>query len=198
MYALDIFKKNNIDYSWETILIGRKLEFLLPEEVSKYAVEYLIINPDCVDSNITELAYGVPERDIDVMLEKALKNLRINIQKDGPIWNLEKRKWRYCILKTLEKSFSFESFFNAFEIIYADFGYPEDMGDFLYNVPINEISQTQEYYIETTKKEFKIFLEKEKLRIDRKATDWPKSTIYYPIDENEFKTKLKFQKNSHL
>ena len=33
MYTLNIFKKNKIPYSWATIYVGRKLQFLKPKEV---------------------------------------------------------------------------------------------------------------------------------------------------------------------
>jgi len=188
VYLLDIFKENNIHYSWSTIFVGRKLGFLFSGEVSKYAVEYLMSNPDCTDSSVAELAYGVAENKVDELLEKALKSIRWeSVEKDGPTWNLEKRKWRYCILKKLEKSFTnLRSFFDSFEMIYADFGYPEDMADFLYDIPEDKNeNQTQEYYIVITKDELRNFLNDEIIKIKNKVKNWPKSAIYYPISEDE-------------
>lgn len=192
MYTLNIFKENNINYSWETILVGRKLELLLPEEVSKYAVEYLLINPNCVNSNVTELAYGAPERDIDVMLEKALKSLEINIQKDGPSWNLEKRKWRYCILKTLANKYynDPEKFLHAYDLVWADFGHPSDMDNHLsFFVKDDEgdfkFDNLEEYFKYRMNRIINTIVNEEKIKIEKQDTNWPSSYNYPPENYNK-------------
>jgi len=85
MYSLDIFKENKIDYTWDTVFVGRKLGLLKPAEVTRHAVEYLLENPECNDPYIAELASGVSDNEVDELLEKALESIgHQNIKKMGP------------------------------------------------------------------------------------------------------------------
>lgn len=195
MYTLDIFKENNIDYSWATVYVGKKLGFLKLDQISEYAVEYLTQNPDCTDSNIAGLAYGVSENEIDEVLTKVFKNIGLNIEKDSPIWNLEKRKWRYCILKYFLTAIKDQNYLlTKIDEIYSDFGYPVDMVEFIHYPPeagFNKLMGASKDQIDTHIKElltaFESYLQEEKHRIQENVISWPDSIIYYPVDKDEFK-----------
>lgn len=188
MYTLDILKNNNIDYSWSTIYVGRKLGFLKPEEISKYAIEYLMANPHCTDSSIAELACGVPKNEIEE-LTKALNNIGLNIEKDGPIWNLEKRKWRYCILKNLASKYSNdpEKFLRAYDLVWADFGHPQDMENhlsfYVKDDTENEFDNIDDYFQHRMDRIFKTIVSEEEIKIKEQDMSWPESYNYPPKNE---------------
>lgn len=128
-YTLNIFKKAGIPYSWNTIYIGRKIDLLYFEEVMNYAIEFLLAHPEIINPYIAELASGTQENLTDEMLTKALLTMEYELpRKDCPIWNLEKRKWQYCILWLLKNTLSNPvELLDAIRLVYKDFGCPSDM-----------------------------------------------------------------------
>ncbi len=183
-YTLDIFKTTPIPYSWATLYVGRQLHILDWKQLERYAIEYLEQNPACNDPSISELAYGVKEIESDELLVAIVRSINSTMEKDGPIWNLEKRKWRYCLLQELKfllpDPFNFSQ---QYRIIYADFGYPEDMWDFLYKIsPDDNYTDSIENNIKIDERKLDIFLEKEKKKINEKSPDWPLSDYYPPIE----------------
>jgi len=97
-FDLDIFRKNNINYSWDTIAVGFILGMVSTEGILQYALEYLEKNSECKLMSVVELACNFGSLDIldardllkQVFLDLNLKNL----QKDDGRWYCEWRKWR--------------------------------------------------------------------------------------------------------
>jgi hypothetical protein len=169
-YPLDIFKEANISYSWETIYVGRKLKLLPIKEVGKYAVEYLAKHAECKNQHIAELAFGAEEQEINNLLKKVAKTLDSEIlQENSEVWNLEWRKWRYCILKSIQTNIrDAEKLLDAISFVYADFGYPEDMISFIYYMPQkSEVTNNIDQNRKTLLNNFNEFLNQEKNKIMR-------------------------------
>jgi hypothetical protein len=177
-FSLDIFKKYNISYSWETILIGRALKLIEPLAIEQFAVEYLLKNPECKNLSIIELAFGASANEIDSLLEKVSKTLNIHITIQTDIWNLERIKWRYCILKEFDAAIqNNEALLIEIEGVYAFFGYPDDMAELIYYMPpkdLNLYDPSKHTYEENCQRlinNFHAFLEKEKINILNKYID---------------------------
>jgi hypothetical protein len=154
-----------------------KLGLLNEQELEEYATHYLENNPQCTFTEIVELACGIGLKNMDIngMLLKILRYVKVDpIEKDGSIWNIEKRKWRYCLLTKLEKYLNSEHFFMKFGIINAHFGYPEDMESFLYDEATFDIPLDQKFYK---------LLNDEKEKINNEDSSWPISSLYPPYNE---------------
>lgn len=119
----------SIPHSWLTIFVGRKLNLLSAKEISQYAEHYLIEHEDSTNPNIAELAYGVEENEIDNLLEKSLLSIEYPVvSKIESRWNIEERKWRYCILKKiLNTTEDPNAIADQIDDIYSFFNYPKDM-----------------------------------------------------------------------
>lgn len=142
-YPLDIFKAENIPYSWVTIYVGRKLRLLPIKEIEKYAIEYLMDHPECKDRYVAELACDVfyyDNQEINKLLVDVFKSLNLEIiNENSTVWCLEWRKWRYCILKSMRANIQdTEKLLDAVSFAYADFGYPDDMCEIVYYMPIED------------------------------------------------------------
>lgn len=173
-YLLDIFKAANISYTWATVYVGRKLKLLPIKEVEKYAIEYLIEHPECKDQRIAELAFGVKEEEIDDLLIKVAEDLDLEVlQENSEVWNLEWRKWRYCILKSMQTNIQdAEKLLDAISFVYADFGYPEDMIRFIYYMPQqHEVTNNIDQNRQTLLHNFNEFLNKEREKIMEETKD---------------------------
>lgn len=91
-YTLDIFKTGLVPCSWPTMYVGNNLKLLSYDEISRYAIEYLLQHPNCTNQYIVELAYGLKRDEFDIFLKKILISLNYSlIEKDDPLWNLEKK-----------------------------------------------------------------------------------------------------------
>lgn len=180
---LEFFKKYMIPYSWATLYVGRQLSLVDWRELENYAAEYLEHDTSCKDSCIAELAYGVDESQSDELLKKILKTMNQQLEKDCPLWNVEKRKWRYLLLQKLKEMLHDPfNFSQGYRNIYAHFGYPEDMWDFLYNVsPTDGYTHSLEKNIKIDETKLDAFLAKEKKKIDEQSPDWPSSDYYPPL-----------------
>lgn len=168
-YPLSIFKEAHIPYSWDTIYVGRELKLLTGKEIEKYVTEYLMLHPECNNQYVIELATETEDSMIKPLLIKVFEYLGLPIiEKDSKRWNIEWIKWRYCILKFMQRNIkNINELLEAISFIYADFGYPEDMGSFIYYMPAEGINDNKEQLL--TK--LNHFLEQEKHRIESKTID---------------------------
>lgn len=176
MINLNAFKEYNIPYSWITLYVGRKLGIFTVQDIMHYAEEYLLNHSDCTDPYIAECAAGISENDsVDDLLINVFKNLKLQIpEKDDAVWNLEKRKLRYCILKPLEKKILDDYILiKHIRVVYEDFDYPEDIRKFIYPEDIKKYEElSAEDYFALLRKEFGQFLSEEKRLIDARDTSW--------------------------
>ncbi|MGB8468124.1 MAG: DUF2247 family protein [Candidatus Babeliales bacterium] len=189
---LIIFKKYGIEYTWMTLYVGRMLGLVTNHDVEQYATEYLIQNPELTDMYVAELAARTYADDyvVDDKLITVLRHFGCLIIKDSPQWNIEKRKWRYCILQNIAEVYvnECENLLQAFDDVYADFGYPEDMKPFSSFAEVPEDAKPVEDIKEYDKElcgNILHYIATEKGEIEKKNFLWPVSLIYYPIDNND-------------
>lgn len=176
-FDLDILKKNNIAYSWDTIVVGLIFGMLNVEAICQYAVEYLENNPECSLVSVVELAWNITPAnemrllDAEKLLKQVFFDLNISeMQKDESRWNLECRKWRYCILKLVEsRSKNDEELIYEIETAWVDFFYPDDMYDCVDCFSIDVPNFPQEKKIKLIDG-FNVFLKTEKVKIDQEDT----------------------------
>lgn len=134
-YNLGIFN-NPTHCSWLTIYVGYQLNFLSHSEISYYARDYLLKNADCTNQYIAQLAYEADKDNTERCLVKILTYLKYPpIEKDDKLWNLEKRKWRFYILKSITSANDVEKLINEIESVYCDFEHPNDMNSLIHYRP---------------------------------------------------------------
>lgn len=162
-YKLDIFEENNIKYDWNTVYVGLKLSLLELEEVQNYAVS-IIENTETSNEIIMELAWGIEEQRLEESIRSLLENK--DIQEDSKKFELEERKWRYCILKQISNKYSGKDILSKINDVFAHFGYPSDMMSFVSYMTTmdgyNPIEHTYEQNFNRLMNNFKSFLLKEK------------------------------------
>ncbi|WP_111291160.1 DUF2247 family protein [Bacillus safensis] len=168
-YSIEVLKTYNIHYDWKTIYVGINLDLISYVEISKYAVEFLTNHTECENSLILELAWGAGNPDEDYRkLQMLLVELNNNLVEEDDQWDIEKRKWRYCITSHLKElnGTSHEKLLDELSEVYADFGYPEDMEPFIhYMRPSNDYNPllySKEKNINRLLSLFEEFLQKEK------------------------------------
>lgn len=110
---------------WATLLTGWDRRWLSREDVSKYAVDWLVSRPDETDDRVALLA-GAESLD-----EEEIRDLLHRLVGDDAPSGAEAAsvdKWRLAHLVELaERETDDESRLDALEMLYADFNYPEDM-----------------------------------------------------------------------
>lgn len=163
---LEVITKNDFYCNWETVYIGRKLKFISAEDVTKYAMKYLDTTEEIDDLNIIELAWNLPEDQIDYFLYEVVK-IKLYGENANPLLKeIELKKWRYCALKEiLLESNDEEELFNYIEDIFSIFDCPEDMYDFIRKASDMVYYEKKDYY--TLKKLVLGFLENEKFIINK-------------------------------
>lgn len=163
-YKLDIFEENNIKYDWNTVYVGLKLSLLELEEVQNYAVS-IIENTETSNEIIMELAWGIEEQRLEESIRSLLENK--DIQEDSKEFELEERKWRYCILKQISNKYSGKDILSKINDIFTHFGYPNDMMSFVNYMPTtdgyNPTEHTYEQNFNRLMNNFKSFLLDEEL-----------------------------------
>jgi hypothetical protein len=134
---LKIFKEDNINVTWQTIIVGRKLGFVTAKIIEDYATDYLIENYKTDNIMIIELAYGIiDDFKIDVTLQTLADTMHANVEEDSEEWQAEKRKWRYIELKKVQDArLNDEEYLQKIESIYCDFGHQEDLARFVVYMP---------------------------------------------------------------
>ncbi len=133
MIKLTFFEKYNIPISWGTIIVGRKLKLVNNAFIEDFATKCLIQNDKLNNPNIIELAYGIKDDYlINQLLEKIVHDLKISLEENDEIWNIEKRKWRFMVShEILNKNYSNKKILEAIESVYWDFDHPKEMNEFL-------------------------------------------------------------------
>ncbi|RNB88786.1 DUF2247 family protein [Brevibacillus nitrificans] len=128
-YSLDLFNDLNVYYNWETLYVGRLLGLLEPKEVTRYAIDFLEKHPDINNKYVLELAWDLPEEEMNHQLIEVLETLSNGaFGEESERWIVEKRKWRYCILKTVAVDSRYSSsLFEKIEDVFSIFGCPDDM-----------------------------------------------------------------------
>lgn len=177
-YPITIFTDNNLICSWDTIKVGWDLGRLTTDEISKFALDYAEQNPGLINEYISELALGVQDNEIDNHLKGIFQSLSLQYpEEESSAWNIEWRKWRYCIMNEMYKHIKDdEKLLIAIEGVYADFDYPEDMRPMIYYLPTEdgqeslEPDQARKILVHKIKK----FLEKEKTKIDSRVDELPR------------------------
>lgn len=176
-FSVEILKDGNISYDWKTLYVGFKLNFISKDDIAKSAIEYLVNNPQSHNENVIQLASGENNVDYEELLINVLHGLKIDDLSPGSnVWELEKRKWRYCILIFIKDKYQndLEELLVKVAEAYADMGYPEDMEIFIYYQPskdgYNSSLYSHEENVNRLVDLFNDFLKKEKLYLDKKIT----------------------------
>jgi hypothetical protein len=127
-FSFDLIKKNNFDYTWETLYVGRKLKLITSVDVMKYAIEFLDKNKENDDLDIIELAWNLPEYTVDELLFKIVGLKKFNENGHSSSLDVEYRKWRYCALKEIcNNAINEEQIFKGVEDIFSLYKCPDDM-----------------------------------------------------------------------
>lgn len=139
-YPINIFKKCNLDCSWNTIQVGWDLKRLTIDEIHKFALDFSELHPELINEHISELIFSKNEYEIENLLKKIFYSLNLELPlPNSPLWHKEWQKWRYCILSYMvDQIQDAEELLIKVEGLYADFGYPEDMKSFIYYMPADE------------------------------------------------------------
>src|SRR5579871_4862333 len=147
---LEILERNNINYSFGTLLVGMQYGVISDVDVANYAVEYLAMHPNETNPLIMELACISPmDQNIQIVLIEVLKLKSCVIVPGTEDWFFEERKVRFCLLFELK-----QNIINKHELlekiaeVYADFNYPFDMEDFIYYMPAKDYDPAQHTFEE--------------------------------------------------
>jgi hypothetical protein len=170
--SLRRLKQSNLSYDWKTMYVGYKLHIIKEAEVTQYAVEFLSTHPNCENASIVELAWG----EFDIDYERVLKCIVQELYGEEPIessslWEYEKRKWRFSILRDLDAEYKHfpQMLLHRIAEVYADFGYPEEMKRFIYYMlskENTELLSSKEDHIVRLIRFFYEFLRKEQKDLD--------------------------------
>lgn len=141
--TLNMMDLADISYSWKTIYTALLHDFIEVSEVEKYA--FKVIESINYEDNefINDLVWGGKEKEeiVNNMLEEKLVTNVICFEE------FELSKIKYTILFYLKNRYegSNEELLRSIELVYADFGYPNDMSTFIYYMPTNDkIASTKE------------------------------------------------------
>lgn len=131
MYSLDILKKNNIIPTWQDIYYGIEKNFLELKGVSEFAIM-------CMERKIDEREDVLDLIWKNESKEYMLQQIRKLLGKNEKIQTTE-AKWQYCIVKDLlESNLNFKILSEKLDEVYADFGYPLEMEEFISYMPIKD------------------------------------------------------------
>jgi hypothetical protein len=128
MYTIEILKKNNFNYNWTTLFIGRQYRLISSAEVTNYAVAYLEKNPNVIDEDILELAWNQVAEKVDDLLGKIVSDSS-SVDK-----NKEYHKWLCSVMNEVYINSSEENIFAEIENIFTMFNTPENMCEFFRKV----------------------------------------------------------------
>jgi len=128
LYKIEIVEKNGFNCNWTTLFIGRQFKLISSLEVTNYAVEYLMNNPNVNNEFILELAWEQVEDKIDDILERIISD------SSSEDMTKEYHKWLYSIIKEAYNNSSDEKIFEEIENIFSMFNTPQNMYDFFRKV----------------------------------------------------------------
>ena len=174
-YPLTIFDDSEILYSWQTIKVGFDLKRITLNEIQNYAIAFLKKHPNVINEYISEVIIGIKDYEMDSYLKNIILSLDDDIpEKNKQSWNLEWRKWRYCILNAMfHKINDKDKLLNSVAGLYADFGYPKDMEGFINYMPAKEPLITPQEGQQRLLKNVEEFLLNEKIKIDHNDGNLP-------------------------
>ena len=151
-------KKANIQYTWNTIYIALKYDFIEIEELKIYVIELLELEFDKYKDNIfiNDLIFENLEKDIILQRienENFIDNFEI-------FKELELNKIKYVFLFYLEKEIKISKDLVIKKIaeLYIDFHYPEDMCKLIYYMP--NLSFKKDNFIDSFEDNFYNYLYK--------------------------------------
>lgn len=136
--TLNMMDTAGIMYSWKTIYIALLHDFMEICEAENYAIKKL--ESDIYESKemelINDLIWGGKRKE-----EILYTMLETGLAKDVNLFEAhELNKLKYSILYYLKRQYiaSDEVFLRKIAEVYADLGYPEEMSDFIYYMPIDD------------------------------------------------------------
>lgn len=133
LYDLKIYENKSVKVSWEDIYYGIKNNFLIPRSASEFAVSQINAEEEKL-SEIIDLAWENTEREFILDLLERFLFCTSNMNNIGEKATI--KKLRICILEDLiyrEKNVKILQ--EKVDIIYSDFGYPEDMEELVSYMP---------------------------------------------------------------
>jgi len=128
LYKIEIVEKNGFNCNWTTLFIGRQFKLISSLEVTNYAVEYLMNNPNVNNEFILELAWEQVEDKVDDIVERIISD------SSSEDMTKEYHKWLYSIIKEAYNNSSDEKIFEEIENIFSMFNTPQNMYDFFRKV----------------------------------------------------------------
>lgn len=133
--------------NWGDVYWGIKEYLLDIKSVSKFAEEFIMNNSQTSIDEIYELAWETDDRETVLdLINRILKKLPAQ---DNQSNEIIKRRWRYCIVKTLrEGEINNSVLLDKIEIVYADFDYPVEMSGFIKYMPPDDDYNPSNYSIE--------------------------------------------------
>ncbi|GEM_PF-1551526 len=164
-YNLQLLKDNNLECNWNTLYVGRQLGLILHSVVAKFALEIVEDNEDFNNELILELAWDLEEAESDRILESLINQIYgSGINEESIEWDIEKRKWRYCVLSDICKRINDEQgIYEEVEEIFSLFKYPSDLNELFRNISDKHFYSTekQEDIVNSMKKLISEFSETE-------------------------------------
>jgi hypothetical protein len=129
---LQEFIRSGIQITWDTIQLGKQMDFLQIHEIMNFAIYYVDINPDCNDANVLELCWKQNEHDINVILASLCKETKA-------VNALELSKWRYILLNYYSEDVRENVILlEKIDEVYSLFENPEDMYHLIYYHPTHQ------------------------------------------------------------
>jgi len=167
-YNLQLLKENELECNWKTIYVGRKLGLISHSLVTNFAIDIVKNDENTENELILELTWDLDEEDADKILEILINQLYNLPMNEGSFeWNMEMRKWRYCILMDIIKNMnSKEDVYESIEEIFSKFKYPKDMRHFFTQISDKNFysMESEDDIIRNMKEIIYKFLETDKLQ----------------------------------
>lgn len=125
-----------MEYSWNTLYVARKLGLISHSIVTDFALETVEDNEEVDNTLILELAWDLEENESDRILEILINQINDSgLNEESIEWDIEKRKWRYCILNDICKKVNDEQrLYEEVEEIFSLFKCPCDMNELFRNI----------------------------------------------------------------
>jgi hypothetical protein len=131
--TLNMMSLSGVQYSWATIYTALINNLMENTEVEIYAIELMGSDDYKENDFINNLAWGGLEKEeiiSSIITEKLIPDLEL-------FEEIELKKIRYAILYYLKEEYknSKEYLLKKIAEVYADFNYPIEMNDFIYYMP---------------------------------------------------------------
>lgn len=167
--TLEMIKRNGVEFDWKLLYVALNYNYIETKEIIKYA-EKLIMDDKFLDNEFIMNLLINDVSDKNDILYGIKSNFIQDLNEDDEQWTLEKRILRYILLKNIiyENENENEKILKLVAEVYADFGYPIDMKEFIYYMPVQN-NNSRNFSIEENRKRLISlllkFLESEKLNI---------------------------------